>query len=63
MTCHDYHGVKWKNINIYQILIVFLCDQTPFLVHWIMIAPKARILLDVVDFPLGTINNESIGIP
>jgi hypothetical protein len=22
-----------------------------------------RILLDVVDFPLGTINNESIGMP
>jgi hypothetical protein len=22
-----------------------------------------RILLDVIDFPLGTINNESIGLP
>jgi Na+/H+ antiporter NhaC len=25
-TCHDYHGFKWKKINIYPILIVFLCN-------------------------------------
>jgi hypothetical protein len=23
ITCHDCHGFKWQNINIYQILIVF----------------------------------------
>jgi len=33
MICHDFHGFKWKNINIYQILIVFLCGLMPFLAH------------------------------
>jgi hypothetical protein len=23
ITCHDYHGFKWQNINIYQILTNF----------------------------------------
>ncbi len=41
-TYHDCHGFKWKNINIYLILTVFLCSLTPFLVHWIVIAPKWR---------------------
>jgi hypothetical protein len=40
LLCHDYHGFKWKNINIYQILIVFLYDPMPFLAHWIVTAPK-----------------------
>jgi hypothetical protein len=31
ITCHDFHGFKWK--NIYPILIVFLCDLTFFLAH------------------------------
>jgi hypothetical protein len=35
-TCYDCHGFKWKNINIYPILIVFLCGPTPFLDHWIV---------------------------
>ncbi len=30
-TCHECHGFKWENINIYLILIVFLCNSTPFL--------------------------------
>jgi len=24
IICHDCHGFKWKNINIYPILIIFL---------------------------------------
>jgi hypothetical protein len=28
ITCHDYF--KWKNINIYPNLFVFLCGPTPF---------------------------------
>jgi hypothetical protein len=40
-TCHDYHGFKWQNMNIYPILIIFLCGAIPFLAHWIMIAPKS----------------------
>jgi len=39
ITCHDYHGFKLQNINIHQILTVFLCGSTPFLAHWIVIAP------------------------
>jgi hypothetical protein len=38
-TCHDCHGFKWKNINIYSILIVFLCGSMPILARWIVIAP------------------------
>jgi hypothetical protein len=30
-NCNDCHGFKWQNINIYPILIVFLCNLTPFL--------------------------------
>jgi hypothetical protein len=33
ITYHDYHGFKWKNINIYPILTIILCDLTFFLVH------------------------------
>ncbi len=29
-TYHDCHDFKWKNINIYPILIVFLCNLMPF---------------------------------
>jgi hypothetical protein len=38
-TYHDCHGFKWQNINIYPILIVFLCDLTPFLACWIVTTP------------------------
>jgi hypothetical protein len=31
--CHDCHGFKWQNINIYPILTIFLCSLTPFLAH------------------------------
>jgi len=37
ITCHDCHGFKWKNINNYPILIIFLCNPMPFLVYWIVI--------------------------
>jgi hypothetical protein len=40
ITFHDCHGFKWKNINIYPILIIFLCNLTPFLAHWIVTTPK-----------------------
>ncbi len=39
ITCHDFHGFKWENINIYQILTIFLCSTMPFLASWIVIAP------------------------
>jgi hypothetical protein len=38
-NCHDFHGFKWKNINIYQILIIFLYSLMPFLAHWIVTIP------------------------
>jgi hypothetical protein len=38
ITCHNSHGFKWKNINIYS-LLTFFCDPTPFLACWIVIAP------------------------
>jgi hypothetical protein len=28
LTCHDFHGFKWQNINVYPILTVFICDLT-----------------------------------
>jgi hypothetical protein len=31
---HDYHGFKWKNINIYPILIVFFVILRPF---WLIV--------------------------
>jgi hypothetical protein len=40
ITYHDSHDFKWQNINIYPILIVFLCGSKPFLDHWIVTAPK-----------------------
>ncbi len=30
ISCHDCHGFKWQYINIYPILIVFLCNPMPF---------------------------------
>jgi len=41
-TCHDCHGFKWQNINIYQILIISLCGLMPFLARWIVIAPTYK---------------------
>jgi hypothetical protein len=35
-TCHYYYGFKWQNINIYQILIIFLWSPMFFLVCWIV---------------------------
>ncbi len=40
-TYHDCHGFKWKNINVYPILILFFCGLMPFLAHWIVIAPQS----------------------
>jgi hypothetical protein len=39
ITCHDCHGFKWQNININQILTIFLQGMMPFLVRWIVITP------------------------
>jgi hypothetical protein len=39
ITCHDYHDFKQQNINIYPILMVFLCSPTPFLTCWILTTP------------------------
>jgi hypothetical protein len=39
VICHDCHGFKWQNINIYLILIVFLCGPMPLLADWIMTTP------------------------
>jgi len=39
IICHDYHGFKWKNINIYPILTIFLCGPMPFLSRWILTTP------------------------
>jgi hypothetical protein len=39
ITCHDCHGFRWQNINIYPILTIFLCGPTPFFARWIVIAP------------------------
>jgi hypothetical protein len=38
-TCHDCHGFKCQNINIYLILTIFLCGLTLFLAHWIATTP------------------------
>ncbi len=35
ITYYDCHGFKWKNINIYPILTIFLCGLTFFLARWI----------------------------
>jgi hypothetical protein len=43
ITCHDCHGFKWQNINIYQIFIVSLCSPTTFLAHWIVTTPMVII--------------------
>ncbi len=37
--CHDCHGFKWQNINIYQILMFFFGGLTPFFACWIVTAP------------------------
>jgi len=38
-TCHDCHGFKWQNINIYPNLTIFLCGLTPFLTRYIVATP------------------------
>jgi hypothetical protein len=51
ITCQDYHGLKWQNINIYPMLNVFLCGLTPFLACWIVTTPKKNGKLWIyVDF-------------
>jgi hypothetical protein len=39
ITCHDCHGFKWQDINIYPILIIFLCSPMPLFVRWIVTIP------------------------
>jgi hypothetical protein len=38
-TCHDCHGFKWQNINIYPIFTIYLCGLTLFLARWIVTTP------------------------
>jgi hypothetical protein len=45
ITCHDCHGFKWKNINIYPILIAFLYNSMPFLAHCIVSTPIVDLTL------------------
>jgi hypothetical protein len=45
IICHDCPGFKWQNINIYQILTVFLCGLISFLARWIVIAPGNEFFL------------------
>jgi hypothetical protein len=64
ITCHDFHGFTWKNINIYLILTIFLCGPMPFLVHWIMIAHvsiwiKLRIVCSLVEFQTYVAHNRN----
>jgi hypothetical protein len=54
-SCYDFHSFKWKNINISLILIFFLCDLTPFLAHWIMIATISYNILYGVKYMINTI--------
>ncbi len=35
-TCHDCHGFKWKNVNNFPIIIIFIYNLTPFLALWIV---------------------------
>jgi len=37
-----------KNINIYPLLIVFLCGPMSFLAHWIVAAPKLGPIINIV---------------
>jgi hypothetical protein len=36
-NCHNNHGFKWKNINIFLIFIGFVSDLRPFVICWIVI--------------------------
>jgi hypothetical protein len=40
ITYHDGHGLKWKIINIYPILTIFLCCLMPFMARSIVIKPS-----------------------
>jgi hypothetical protein len=64
ITCHDFHGFQWKNINIYSILTVFLCGPMPFLAHWIVITPlciliRFKIVCSLVGFQTYVAHNKN----
>jgi hypothetical protein len=42
LTCHDYHGFKWKNINIYPILIVFFVMLCSFWFIGLLLHPVIK---------------------
>jgi hypothetical protein len=44
ITCHDYNGFKWKNINICPILTIFLCGPMPFLAYSLWLHPFIKSL-------------------
>ncbi len=50
VTCHDCHGFKWQNINVYPILIICFCNLTRFLVCWIVTAPTPRVHVHLLMF-------------
>jgi hypothetical protein len=60
IICHDCHGFKWQNINIYQILIVFFCGLMPFLACWIVTAPIHSHMGTLMDFPKLYLANTAI---
>jgi len=39
ITCHDCHGFKLQNINIYPILTIFLFNSMPLFACWIVTIP------------------------
>ncbi len=36
-NCHDNHGFKLNNINVFLIFIDFVSDPKPFVIRWIVI--------------------------
>ncbi len=48
ITCYDCHGFKWKNIETYLILTIFLCDLISFLVCWIVTTPHLISILSEI---------------
>jgi hypothetical protein len=49
ITCNEYHGFKWQNIKIHQILIVFPYNSTPFLACWIMTTRHEHEILELTS--------------
>ncbi len=50
IICHDCHGFRWQNINIYPIFTIFLYNLMPILVCWIVIAPTKATIVEVQKY-------------